>query len=132
MLRVRSYSLNGYVGPSPDSSWSPTYQVMTKMDQVSQPDRIFVLIEEHPGSINDTVFLSNLASKGASALIIDYPGYFHLGGANLGMADGHIEHWQWSDTRTMPPMNGLSLILNVSSPNNPDVARLQAAASYLK
>ena len=105
---------------------------MTKMVEVPQPDRIFVLLEEHPGSINDSQFLSDLADKGAAAQIIDYPGYFHLGGANLGMADGHIEYWQWSDTRTMPPVNGAQLILAVPSRNNPDVARLQAAASYPK
>lgn len=131
VLRARSYSMNGYVGQNSDS-WSPTFQVMTKMVEVSQPDRIFVLLEEHPGSINDTVFVSNLANKGVSAQIIDYPGHFHLGGANLGMADGHVEYWQWSDARTMPPMNGAPLALNVASPNNPDVARLQAAASYPK
>lgn len=130
-LRVRSYSMNGYVGPTSDP-WSPTFQVMTKMPEVSQPDRIFVFTEEHPGSIDDPAFLSDLSHVGAGALIIDYPGHFHLGGANLGMTDGHIEYWQWSDVRTMPPMTGTLLTLNVPSPNNPDVARLQAAASYPK
>lgn len=131
-LRVRSYSMNAYVGPNSDLPLSPTYQMMTKLVEVSQPDRVFVLLEEHPGSLNDSVFLLDLTRVGLSALIIDYPGHFHLGGANLGMADGHVEHWQWSDARTMPPMNGAPLALNVSSPNNPDVARIQAAASYPK
>ncbi len=131
-LRVRSYSMNGYVGPTL-SVWSPSFQVMTKMPEVSQPDRIFVFTEEHPDSINDPVFLCDPASVGANAKIIDYPGHFHLGGANLSMADGHSEYWQWADARTMPPvMNNNNLPLNVGSPNNPDVARLQAAASYLR
>ena len=129
-LRVRSYSMNGYVGSS--SGWSQNFQGMIKIAEVSQPERIFVLIEEHPGSINDSEFFVDLASAGASAILVDYPSYFHLGGANLGMADGHVEYWHWSDARTMPPMNSLSLPLDVSSPNNPDVARLQAASSYLK
>lgn len=131
MLRVRSYSMNGYVGPT-SSPWSFNYQVMVKMAEVSQPASIFVLLEEHSGSINDSEFYSDLANVGADARIIDYPGHFHLGGANLGMADGHIEYWQWADDRTMPPMNGRAVFLNVNSPNNPDVARLQAAASYPK
>ena len=131
MLRVRSYSMNGYVGPT-ETAWSPTFQVMAKMVEVSQPARIFVLLEEHPASINDSEFYTDLASVGAAAKLIDFPAYFHLGGANLGMADGHVEYWQWSDARTMPPMNTGSISLNVPSPNNPDVARLQAAASYPK
>ncbi len=129
--RVRSYSMNGYVGPT-GTVWSPAFQVMTKISEVSQPERTFVLLEEHPGSINDSEFYSDLANTGSTATIVDFPGHFHLGGANLGMADGHIEYWQWSDARTMPPMNGALLFLNVASPNNPDVARLQAAASYPK
>jgi len=131
MLRVRSYSMNAFAGPNSDPI-NPTFQVMGKMAEVSRPDRIFVLLEEHPGSLNDSVFLLDLVRTGSGTLIIDYPGHFHLGGANLGMADGHVEHWQWSDARTMPPMNGTQLALNVVSPNNPDVARLQAAGSYQK
>ncbi|MBI3848809.1 MAG: hypothetical protein HY298_00750 [Verrucomicrobia bacterium] len=129
-LRVRSYSMNGYVGPISDP-WSPNFQVMTKATEVSQPNRTFVLLEEHPASINDSEFVIDLAHVGASATIVDFPAYFHVGGMNLGMADGHVEYWQWSDARTMPPING-PINLNVASPNNPDVARLQAAASYLR
>jgi len=103
---------------------------MTKLAEVSQPAGIFVLLDEHPASINDGQFVMDLASVGPQARLIDFPSYYHLGGENLGMADGHVEYWQWSDARTMPPLNAFSIGLNVASPNNPDVARLQAAASY--
>ncbi len=130
-LRVRSYSMNVYVGPPTPASWSPNFQVMTKMYEISQPEKTMVLLEEHPSSINDAQFVTDLTNVGAAARIVDWPAHFHQGGINLGMADGHVEYWQWSDARTMPPMNGL-ISLNVTMPNNPDVARLQAAASYLK
>ena len=116
--------------PTP-SNWSPTFQVMTKTAEISQPDRTFVLVEEHPDSINDSLFAIDLEQVGASARIVDFPAAFHLRGANLGMADGHVEYWQWADVRTMPPVTySGTLGLNVASPNNRDVARLQAAASY--
>jgi competence protein ComGC len=129
-LRVRSYSMNEYVG-LPTATWSPSYQVMTKMAEVSQPERIFVLLAEHPDSITGGQFAVDIERVGGVARIIDYPASFHFGGLNLGMADGHVDYWRWSDSRTMPPMNfNQNLALNVPSPNNPDVARLQAAASY--
>lgn len=132
-LRVRSYSMSEMMGNPTLSSWSPTFQVMTKTAEISQPDRIFVLLEEHPDSLNDSQFAIDLGNVGPAARIIDYPGAFHLGAANLGKADGHVENWQWADGRTMPPMTfTATLPLNVASPNNPDVARLQAAASYRK
>jgi len=130
-LRVRSYSMNSYMGPNP-SPWNSTFQVMTRLTEVSQPDRIFVLLEEHSDSINDGSFVTDPAAIGASGMLIDYPAAFHFGGANITMADGHVAYWQWADSRTMPPVTGLPLLLNVSSPNNPDVNRLGATSSYRK
>lgn len=129
MLRVRSYSMNGYVGLGA-SAWSFGFQVMTNLSQVPQPDRTWVLLEENPNSINDGMFTTDLANAGAAARLIDFPAYFHLAGANLGMADGHVEYWQWTDARTMPPLSS-PFVGNVIVPNDPDVARLQKATSYL-
>jgi len=132
-LRVRSYSMSELMGNPGPSFWSPTYQVMTRIAEIPHPDRIFALLEEHPDSINDSQFALDLVDVRAGARLIDFPAAFHLGGANFGMADGHVENWQWADARTMPAITFTgTLPLNVSSPNNPDVARLQAAASYLK
>lgn len=127
-LRVRSYSMSDVMGPTP-SGWNPSYQNIAKMSEVSQPNRIYVLLEEHPDSINDSTLVISMTG----GQIIDYPAAFHQGGANLAMADGHVEYWQWADARTMPPVrynNGLAL--NVPSPGNPDLERLRAAGSYPK
>jgi hypothetical protein len=52
------------------------------------------------------------------------------GGDTFSFADGHVEAWTWRDARTMPQHNpGQYLSLGLASPANPDVARLQAAAS---
>lgn len=127
-LRVRSYSMSDVMGPTA-SSWNSTYQNMTKMSEVSQPERTYVLLEEHPDCIGDGTIVLPLQ---IADRIIDYPAAFHFGGANLGMADGHVEYWQWADSRTMPPVTGLPLALNVLSPGNPDMVRLRTAGSYLK
>lgn len=125
-LRVRSYSMNTCIGTGA-TAWNPGFQVMTKVSEVCQPERTFVLLEEHPDSINDGAFITDLAGVGTSLRIVDFPAYYHRGAANLAMADGHVELWQWRDARTMPP--GM-FVGNVASPNNPDVVRLQQVASY--
>jgi prepilin-type processing-associated H-X9-DG protein len=127
-LRVRSYSMNSYVGLGA-TAWSPGYQVMTNLSQVGQPERTFVLLEEHPNSINDGSFTIDVARVGPAAVLVDAPAYFHMGGANLAMADGHVEYWQWADPRTMPPLTS-PFFGDVASPNNPDIARLQKVTSY--
>jgi len=131
VLRVRSYSMNGWVGQGAVGWNLAPFQVMQKNSQISQPDGTFVLIEEHPDSINDPLLLVDMAGSGSRATIVDYPAAFHSGAANVAKADGRVEFWQWVDPRTMPPMRyGGLLPLNVPSPNNLDVARLQQATTY--
>ncbi|MHB8523128.1 MAG: hypothetical protein ACYDH9_20575 [Limisphaerales bacterium] len=63
--------------------------------------------------------------------IVDYPADWHNRAANLSFLDGHGETWRWRDSRTTPAhRRGSQLNLGVSTPNNPDVARIQAATSY--
>ena len=126
-LRVRSYSMSDVMGPTP-SGWNPSYQNMAKLSEVCQPNRIYVLLEEHADSINDSTIVVSMSG----GQIIDYPAALHQGGANIAMADGHVEYWQWADVRTMPPVRNIPLALNVPSPGNPDVERLRAAGSYPK
>ena len=126
-LRVRSYSMNGYLGQGA-LAWSIGFQVMTNMTQVPQPAGTLVVLEEHPISINDGIFIVDVADVGPAARLIDYPAAYHLGGANLSMADGHVEYWRWADPRTI--INGSMFPVNTATPNDPDVARLQRVSSY--
>ncbi len=127
-LRVRSYSMNGYVGQGA-SAYSAGYQVMTSTTQLGHPERTFILLEEHSDSINDGSFFVDVQMTSAAARFVDIPAAFHSGGANLAMGDGHAEYWQWMDPRTMPPVT-MGMVVPATSPNNPDVARLQKAASF--
>src|SRR5438477_1670604 len=135
-LRVRSYSMNSWVGGGA-SGWigSPTgaFQIATNSSQVRQPDQTFVFIEEHPDSINDGMLFVDMVSAGPSANIIDFPAPYHYLGANLSFADGSVQYHQWLDPRTTPPVRyNSALVLYIESANNPDVAWLQSVTTYRK
>ena len=103
--RVRSYSMNAMVGDagyytrSGTNVNNPNYRQFFKLGQIRAPSQIFVLIEEHPDSINDGYFLN----KDDSHRWNDLPASWHRGGANLAFADGHLEFHPWRYASTRPP-----------------------------
>lgn len=103
--RVRSISMNAMVGNagqftvSGENVNNPDYVQFFKAVQIPQPQQIFVLIEEHPDSINDGYFLNKAASKQWH----DLPASYHNGAANLAFADGHAEQHKWLLASTKPP-----------------------------
>ena len=128
--RVRSYSMNGYLGRV--SGWSAGYRTIRQLGDISPmtPSRLFVFIEEQENSINDGVFFCDMTGylprDPRGFTIIDFPAAWHGGGATLSFADGHVESWLWRDRRTTPLLKfGQPLALGQISPNNVDVARLQ-------
>jgi prepilin-type processing-associated H-X9-DG protein len=131
-LRVRSYSMNNWVGEGAAAWFSGSGSVQWRLDQVRQPDRTFVFTEEHPGSLNDGMMLVSMDGFTAPSQlrIVDYPGSFHFLGANLSFADGSVQYRRWTDPRTTPPDTGKNFPLNVASPNNADVAWLQTVSTY--
>jgi prepilin-type processing-associated H-X9-DG protein/prepilin-type N-terminal cleavage/methylation domain-containing protein len=110
--RVRSYSMNLMVGDAGSFSASgantnnPYYRQFFTTTEIPQPSEIFVFIEEHPDTLDDGYFLN----KAYSANWIDLPASYHMGGANLAFADGHVEHrkWQMGSTRWPAGANVLS------------------------
>jgi len=128
--RIRSYSMNSYIGSS-TSPFSTDYRTFSKVSEMNLmgAERVFLILDEHPGSINDGtlyVDMSGLPSQPTKRQWLDFPGSHHLGAANLSFADGHVETWSWRDPRTKPPFkSGAPLNVNGSSPNNPDIHRLQ-------
>ena len=120
-LRIRSYSMNGWVGDG-TSEWTSGFQIMTNRSRIRQPDRTFVFIEEHPASINDGLFVVDMSASGP---LVDYPVSYHYSGANLGFADGSVVYHQWLNIPAtigpiLPPIRG------------PDVTWLQSVTTYRK
>jgi prepilin-type N-terminal cleavage/methylation domain-containing protein/prepilin-type processing-associated H-X9-DG protein len=140
MPRVRSMSMNQAVGPNRDGTdegrgqWVPgsVYRIYLKLSDITRPSPsdLWILIDEHPGSINDGGLGVDCANTNAAARLIDYPAGSHNKGSTISFADGHTEIHRWKDSRTMPAFQDRVLLsLVVSSPNNPDVAWLQQRTS---
>lgn len=83
--------------------------------------KLYVLLDEHPDSINAGGFANMMIENPASAKIIDYPASYHNGAAGLSFADGHAEIKKWLDPRTIVKVRFNLMPLNVASPNNRDM-----------
>lgn len=104
--RVRSVAMNGFLGnpiivdPAmeqyvEDHDW----RRMLKMSAISEPSRIFVMMDEHPDHVNDGNFFMHPVNAGHWH---DLPSSVHAGSGSLSYADGHAgtHPWKFTSTRT--------------------------------
>jgi prepilin-type N-terminal cleavage/methylation domain-containing protein len=107
--RLRSYSMNAYFGPynptwtSEGNSFFPTYRQFLKLSTTPNPVNFFVMLDEHPDSINDGYFLNN-ADAAALDHWGDLPASYHCGAAGFSFADGHSEIHKWKSRVTIQPV----------------------------
>ncbi len=103
--RVRSISMNAFIEGeaykstgAAGSAWYDQYRKYVKTSDVvdPRPANLWMIIDEHPDSINDGWFINNPAASGW----IDLPGSMHNGGCGLNFSDGHSELKQWKDAQT--------------------------------
>ena len=125
-LRVRSYSINGWMGGTWVAGQS-NYFVFKREVEISKPSpsAAWVFIDEHERSINDGWFAVDMVGDRG---LLDAPATRHNNGFGLTFADGHSEIWKLKDRRTM---NWDALPIS-NSPRNPDWERLSAASTSLK
>ena len=103
--RVRSISMNGMLGdPGPSfknglNLNNPNYVQFLNLAAIQNTAGTFVLLDEHPDSINDGYFLN----VGDSDEWVDLPGSYHNGAATLSFADAHLEVHPWRFPRTKQP-----------------------------
>src|SRR5437879_2665206 len=123
--RVRSNSMGQHFG---HGSWlpSPPYRIYDKFADMTDPSptMVWVLLDEHPDSINDAAFANQMVTAATlgAAKIIDFPASYHNGACGFSFADGHSEIKKWRDRRTVAAARyNCSLSLNVASANNLDV-----------
>ena len=129
----------GAVGSPIGGGWLPgtyqdpqsTWQTYGKDSQFYRPGpaNLWVLMDEHPDSINDASLAVQCGLTGASAIMVDYPASYHNGACGIAFADSHSEIHKWQDIRTKPNVSGTLLPLGVPQPNNPDIAWLQMRTS---
>jgi prepilin-type N-terminal cleavage/methylation domain-containing protein/prepilin-type processing-associated H-X9-DG protein len=87
--RIRSYSVNGFLGhPGP---------VLELHDVVAPgPSMIYLFVEEHANSINDSQFIPFANMKGYTGQPwLSAPSGRHRNGAGFSFVDGHAEIHRW-------------------------------------
>ncbi len=99
--------MNAFFGPysktQAGSNWSQgknehfqTWRQWIKASTIPRPSNYWVIIDEHPDSINDGYFLNDpgkaLAVGGNWG---DYAAAYHGGGCGISFADGHSELHKW-------------------------------------
>lgn len=124
--RVRSYSLNGWMG----GTWvaGQSNYIVFKKDTdivVPSPSRAWVFIDEHERSINDGWFAVDMVGNRG---LLDAPATRHNNAYGLAFADGHGEIWKLTDPRSI---RWAALPIS-NNPLNMDWQRLQQATSSLK
>ena len=126
VLRVRSYSINGWMGGT-SSAGEHDYVVFNREADIVNPppSRAWVFIDEHERSINDGFFAVDMVGDMG---LLDAPATRHGESYALSFADGHTELWRLLDSRTQ---NWTALPIS-NNPLNPDWQRLQAATTSLK
>ena len=120
--RVRSLAMNAFFGPystTRSGNWAlgrnehfSSYRQWLKLTQVSKPAGYWVMIDEHPDSINDGYFLNNPAGISSWG---DTPGSSHCGAGNLSYADGHAEIHKWRSRTTVVPVRYVYAPLNLDA-----------------
>ena len=99
-------------------SWlpAPTWRTYMRLGDIMNPTKTWVLVDEHPDSINDAACAVQMAKPDAkTAQIIDFPASFHNGACGFSFADGHAEIHRWVGSTIKAPVKGVSMSLNVSA-----------------
>jgi prepilin-type N-terminal cleavage/methylation domain-containing protein/prepilin-type processing-associated H-X9-DG protein len=134
--RVRSVSMNSYIGWNPDRDIfgsilgdNPAFRKFYKLSDIRTPAMLWVFLDEREDSINDgwfAVSMNGYPDQPAAYMFRDFPASYHNGAAGFAFADGHSEIHKWLDPRTMPPIvKGQSVMRGIASPNNKDIPWLQ-------
>src|SRR6266404_1716475 len=99
--RVRSYTMSQVFGlgrwlDSNLSSTSVNWRTYGKGAEIMIPAQTMLLLDEHPGSINDGAFASDCTGNQPNdppgvAKLVDMPGNWHSGGGEFSFADNHAE-----------------------------------------
>jgi prepilin-type N-terminal cleavage/methylation domain-containing protein/prepilin-type processing-associated H-X9-DG protein len=107
LLRVRSNSMNGFVGDRANvastgaNDWYPNYLQFLKTSSFSRPGpaNTWLLVDEHPDSINDGWLIPQVDNP---VRFVDLPASYHGGACGFAFCDGHSEIHKWRGTTIQP------------------------------
>ena len=97
--RPRSYSMNMFfganvppeVGNSAVNTFFPTYRQFLTAGSIRNASGLYVILDEHPDSINDGFLQANPHTDIPPTQWGDLPATYHNGGGGFAYADGHSE-----------------------------------------
>jgi len=99
--RIRSYTMNVFMNGGTHRVGLEGWQQYRKLPEIASPVNLFVVVDEHPNSIDDGCFFNdpNRTSRWESL-----PAGYHAGAAGFSFADGHSEIHKWQDSSTRQPV----------------------------
>jgi prepilin-type N-terminal cleavage/methylation domain-containing protein len=117
VLRVRSVSMNGFVGGTDTSDIGNGYMTYHKMSAIRRPAEIYVILDEHPLSINDSLWVPPFTGPSSWS---DFPASYHSRSGSFNYADGHAALHKWLDSSTCVGPNG-PIVYNVPANQQQDI-----------
>jgi prepilin-type N-terminal cleavage/methylation domain-containing protein/prepilin-type processing-associated H-X9-DG protein len=129
MPRVRSISMNGYIGQEADeitaqggcnvNDWGGAgagYQAYENDNQVisPSPSMLWLTLDEHADSINDGFFMFSMTRPGFD----DGPAACHNGAGSFSFVDGHAEIHRWQGLQYWPPVMQTTWNNSITEPGN--------------
>jgi prepilin-type N-terminal cleavage/methylation domain-containing protein/prepilin-type processing-associated H-X9-DG protein len=138
--RVRSLSMNSVLGYKativnqsfPGRTYMQTASRLTELVRPG-PALVFAFLDEHPDSINDSLYVMLAGRPPVAAEWQDLPASQHCGGGNLSFADGHSEIHKWLEKAgpiaTVRPVTYVNLA-NMPCRNSRDYAWMNERMPY--
>jgi prepilin-type N-terminal cleavage/methylation domain-containing protein/prepilin-type processing-associated H-X9-DG protein len=115
--RVRSIAMSSFVGDVTGVSarLNPGWRVFLKTSDFVGLTlaECWVMLDEHPDSINDVLFFVSMSG----IVWVDVPASYHNGACGFSFADGHVEIKKWRDSNSIQPVRKV----------NPSVGNMQIA-----
>lgn len=137
-LRVRSVSGNAVLGNGiqpanvfnqiPGRTYVAKFTKLTTLNKPG-PGNTIALLDEHPDSIDDALFIFSVGRSAGNAQFVNFPGNHHGGGGTLSFVDGHVVLKRWQDVRTCPPVKYIQQV-NVATPANVDYTWINDRMPY--
>ena len=125
--RLRSNSINAWMGMHDGKpTWfgnSPPWRMFLRESDVLVPSETWVFVDEHPDSINDGFFCTDMnpAPNLSAATLPDCPASYHNGACGFAFADGHSEIHRWVNPRTRIPVKRVDNFNAGNQSNNKDI-----------
>jgi prepilin-type N-terminal cleavage/methylation domain-containing protein/prepilin-type processing-associated H-X9-DG protein len=137
--RIRSLSMNSFFGRfDAYNAADPTlrgrnallteYKQFMKTSEVPRPVETWVVLDEHPDSINDGYFINDPAPTGWQ----DIPASYHNGACGFSFADGHSEIHKWLSPTSRLPIRFIYHTANFDALGKQDFEWYRQRVPYIK